>query len=113
MHRKLFGGARAEILLLCAEILPSWASCRNITVQEPSLPGNPCRAIFGHVQKYWFLEEIFTSGSETVKSCTDNYVESLVIRLKRPKQQMMGRILKKRKTMKTLTERRGRRMKKI
>ena len=39
-----------------------WASCRNITVQEPSLPGNPCRAIFGHVQKYWFLEEIFTSA---------------------------------------------------
>ena len=62
VHRKLFGGARAEILLLCAEILPFWASCRNITVQEPSLPGNPCRAIFGHVQKYWFLEEIFTSA---------------------------------------------------
>ena len=55
MHRKLFGGARAEVL-------PFWASCRNITVQEPSLPGNPCRAIFGHVQKYWFLEEIFTSA---------------------------------------------------
>ena len=62
VHRKLFWGARAEILLLCAEILPFWASCRNITVQEPRLPGNPCRAIFGHVQKYWFLEEIFTSA---------------------------------------------------
>ena len=33
VHRKLFWGARAEILLLCAEILPFWASCRNITIQ--------------------------------------------------------------------------------
>ena len=41
-----------------------WASCRNNTVQWQGVPGFPCRAIFGGVQKYWFFGEIFTSGSD-------------------------------------------------
>ena len=68
------GKVRAEILLLCcAEILPFWASCRNITGQEPWLLESHAGPFLGRVKKYWFLGEIFTSawGAPPLADFTD------------------------------------------
>ena len=70
--KTLFLGFRAEILLLCAEILPLLRF-----VQKYYWPGTrgslDSRAgpFLGSVKKYWFFGEIFTSGpgGRGVTSC--------------------------------------------
>ena len=47
-----FEGSVQEYYYYVQKYCPFPASCRNITAQEPSLPGFSCRANFGRVQKY-------------------------------------------------------------
>ena len=69
--KTFFGGSVQKYYYYVQKYCLFWALCRNITGQEPRVPGVPCRAIFGaceeilvsrRTQKYSPLNIYFCDG---------------------------------------------------
>ena len=75
MHRKNFfgGGSVQKYYYYVQKYCLFWASCRNITGQEPWLLESHTGPFLGRVKKYWFLGEIITSawGAPPLADFTD------------------------------------------